>query len=135
MPGPPPRPPPWRYQIRCLTITAAAITCWLLLTPTARSGTNHGGRPQPAYLARISRQVFGPRWRVAACIAHYESTDGAWLHNGSNVGPWQISVYWHPQYNARRLAADWWYSARAAFVISHGGTDWHAWSTHRFCGV
>lgn len=91
--------------------------------------------PKPALIARISRQVFGARWRTASCIAHYESTDGAYLYNGTNVGPWQIDVSAHKWADASRLASDWLYSARAAYRISKRGTDWHPWSTARLCGV
>lgn len=93
------------------------------------------GTPQPARLAQISRQVFGPRWRVAACIAHYESTDGAHLFNGVNLGPWQINVVAHPLVDRRLVVSDWVYSARVAYRISAGGTDWSAWGTHGDCGV
>jgi len=95
----------------------------------------HAGRPQPVRIAAISRHVFGTRWRVAACIAHYESTDGAHLFNGVNLGPWQINVDAHPWVDRRRVVWDWLYSARAAFRISRGGTDWSAWGTHADCGV
>lgn len=113
-----------------LIIAAAGV---LLLTTNSHAATQ--GRPQPALIARISKQVFGPRWRVAACIAHYESTDGAHLYNGSNLGPWQVNVAAHRWVNARRVVADWWYAARVAFRISSGGRDWSPWSTRRLCGV
>lgn len=113
-----------------LIIAAAAV---LLLTTNAHAAA--AGRPQPALIARISKQVFGPRWRVAACIAHYESTDGAHLYNGPNLGPWQINVAAHPWVNAWRVVTDWWYSARVAYRISDGGRDWSAWSTRGNCGA
>jgi len=91
--------------------------------------------PHPRLLARISKVVFGPHWRIAACIAHYESTDGARLYNGVNLGPWQISVTAHPWVDRRRVVTDWWYSARCAYRISNRGRDWSAWSTHAYCGV
>lgn len=93
------------------------------------------GAPNPQLLAKISQKVFGSHWRVAACIAHYESTDGAKLYNGVNLGPWQISVTAHPWVDRRRVVNDWWYSARAAFKISSGGKNWSAWTTHSDCGV
>lgn len=104
-----------------------------LLTPitTARAA----GKPQPALIARISRQVFGSRWRVAACIAHYESTDGARLYNGVNLGPWQINVQAHPWVNRSRVVSDWLYAAQCALRISQGGHDWGPWGTHSLCGV
>lgn len=102
----------------------------LLLSTPARAGS-----PQPRRIAKISRAVFGARGRVAACIAHFESTDGAHLFNGPNVGPWQISVVAHPWADAHRLATDWWYSARVAYRVSSGGRDWSSWSTRRLCGV
>lgn len=79
--------------------------------------------------------MFGPRWRVAACIAHYESTDGAHLFNWPNLGPWQIDVLAHPWVNRIRVVSDWWYSARVAFRISDGGWNWSPWSTRGLCGV
>lgn len=88
-----------------------------------------------ARIAQISREVFGSRARTAECIAHFESTDGAHLYNGSNLGPWQINVYAHPWVDSRRVVSDWLYSARVAYRISAGGTDWSAWSTHGDCGV
>ena len=118
--------------LRYLAIILAAATV-LLLTTNAHGAVE--GRPQPALIARISKHVFGPRWRTAACIAHYESTDGAHLVNGPNLGPWQINVAAHPWVNARRLITDWWYSARVAYRISDGGRDWSAWSTRSLCGV
>jgi hypothetical protein len=79
--------------------------------------------------------VFGSHARVAQCIAHFESTDGAHLYNGVNLGPWQINVAAHPWVDRRRVVSDWWYSARVAFRISSGGRSWSPWSTHRLCGV
>lgn len=106
------------------------------LSPVARSGTRAAaGAPRPALIARISRQVFGPRWRTASCIAHYESTDGAHLYNGPNVGPWQINMDAHPWANPHRLASDWLYSARVAYRISKHGTDWGPWTTASLCGA
>lgn len=93
------------------------------------------GRPQPHRIAVIARAVFGRHARVAECIAHYESTDGAHLYNGPNVGPWQVNVLAHPWANAHRLATDWIYSARIAYRISAGGTTWSPWATHSLCGV
>ena len=91
------------------------------------------GRPQPALIARISHAVFGSRWRTAACIAHYESTDGAYVVNGPNLSPWQIDVDAHPWVDRARILRDWWYAARVAYRISSGGRDWSAWSTHGMC--
>jgi hypothetical protein len=120
-----------RHLIRWLPILCVAVL--LLAAPTARSGTR--SVPQPARLAAISQHVFGARWRTAACIAHYESTDGAHLFNGVNLGPWQINVTAHPWVDRRRVVNDWWYSARVAWRVSGGGRDWSPWSTHRLCGV
>jgi len=121
-------------RLRYLTVLLATLA----LVPVARSGTwiaRPTGRAQPARIAAISQQVFGPRWRVAACIAHYESTDGAHLYNGPNLGPWQINVAAHPWVDRGRVVSDWLYSARVAWRISSHGTDWQPWSTHRNCGV
>ena len=79
--------------------------------------------------------VFGARWRVAACIAHFESTDGAWLYNGSSLGPWQVDTRAHPWVDGPRMVRDWWYAARVAYRLSDGGRDWYIWSTHRMCGA
>lgn len=79
--------------------------------------------------------MFGPRWRVAACIAHFESTDGAHVVNGSNLGPWQVDWSAHRWADRGRLVDDWTYSARVAFRISDGGRDWSAWGTHKLCNV
>jgi hypothetical protein len=94
------------------------------------------GRPQPARIRAVSQQVFdASHWRTAACIAHYESTDGAHLYNGTSLGPWQINVPYHPWVNKRRVVSDWLYAARVAYRISSGGRDWSAWTTHQRCGV
>lgn len=107
----------------------------LLIAPCVRAGGRIRPVPQPAYIAQVSRHVFGPRWRVAACIAHRESTDGAFLVNGSMLGPWQIDASAHAWVNRWRLVNDWVYSARAAYRISDGGRDWSAWTVHGLCGV
>jgi hypothetical protein len=111
-------------------VLLAALT---ITAPTARPGT--WVAPQAARIAQISQRVFGPRWHTAACIAHYESTDGAHLYNGVNLGPWQINVAAHPWVDRKRVVSDWTYSAHVAYRISAGGRDWSPWSTHRLCGV
>jgi hypothetical protein len=107
----------------------------LTLITLTLTGTAQAAAPQPERIARISRQVFGARWRVAACVAHYESTDGAHVVNGSNRSPWQIDVDAHPWADARRLLTDWLYAARVAYRISNAGRDWTPWTTHSMCGV
>ena len=79
-------------------------------------------------LAQAARTVFGARAAVALCIAHYESTDGRYLYNGVNLGPWQINVAAHPWVDRKRVVSDWLYSARVAYRISNGGRDWSPWS-------
>jgi hypothetical protein len=86
-------------------------------------------------IAEISRQVFGPRWRVAACEAHYESTDGAHLYGSGSLGPWQEDVYAHAWIDRARVVQDWRYAAKVTLRLSHGGTDWSAWTTHQLCGA
>jgi hypothetical protein len=119
----------------CLLVTAAIAappaTAW---HPTPGWDS---GRVQPALIATISRAVFGTRWRSAACIAHYESTDGAHDVNGSSLSPWQINVTAHPWVNAYRVLRDWWYAARVAWSISAHGTVWSgAWrDTSALCGL
>ena len=121
----------------------AAVICSLaviaLATPLAAPAKPtpawSSGRPQPGLIARISRAVFGPRAATAACIAHFESTDGAKLYNRPNLGPWQIDVDVHTWVSASRVVSDWWYAARVAYRLSRGGSDWSPWSTHGLCGV
>jgi len=79
--------------------------------------------------------VFGARANLALCIAHYESTDGRYLYNGSNLGPWQINVDAHRWVDRSRVVSDWLYSARVAYRISRGGRDWSPWAVHGLCGV
>lgn len=95
------------------------------------------GRPQPVLIAAISRRVFGARWQAAACIAHFESTDGAHTVNGSSLSPWQINVAAHPWVDAYRVLRDWVYAAEVAYRLSSGGTHWSsAWvQTSADCGL
>lgn len=115
--------------LRHLILIAAAFV--LLLSSNALAAS--AGRPQPVLIAKISKQVFGPRWRTAACIAHFESTDGAHLVNGTNLGPWQVNEQAHPWVNARRELVDWLYAAKVAFRLSNGGRDWSRWTTAGLC--
>lgn len=46
----------------------------------------------------------------------------------ASFGLWQVNTLAHPEYEAARLQ-DPDYNARAAFVISQGGLNWHAWAT------
>lgn len=101
-----------------------------MFAPVAKAGV-----PQPVRIARISKQVFGARWRVAACIAHFESTDGAHLYGAGSLGPWQVSPQAHPWVNGHRLVRDWTYAARVAYRVSRHGTDWRSWTTHGLCGA
>ena len=82
---------------------------------------------------RVSKRVFHGRWRIAVCIAYYESRYELGAVNGANRGPWQINVDAHPWVNASRLTSSWRYSAKVAYRISAGGTDWAAWSTASLC--
>jgi hypothetical protein len=92
--------------------------------------------PQPARLAHVSQQVFGARARDAECIAHYESTDGAHLVNGVDLGPWQVDVRAHGWVDRNRILTDWLYAARVAYRISKRGTDWSPWpQTRILCGL
>jgi hypothetical protein len=74
---------------------------------------------------RVTRRIFGPRWRSAWCVTYYESRHTLSARNGSILGPWQISVRAHPWADPWRLTHSWWYSARAAYRISDGGRDWY----------
>lgn len=79
--------------------------------------------------------MFGGRASVAWCIAFYESRHTLNARNGANLGPWQINVVSHPWVNAQRLTRSWRYSAKVAYRVSSGGTDWSAWTTHSLCRV
>lgn len=94
-------------------------------------------RAQPSRgrsLQAIVQAVFGNRWRVAWCIAGYESTWRPWAVNGVNKGLFQISVTAHPWVNQARIL-DPLYNSQVAYRISRGGTDWSPWTTHGRCGV
>ena len=101
----------------------------LLTTQVARAAPPANVRTA----VRVSKQVFGPRWRLAACISWYESRDELAAVNGPNLGPWQINVQAHPWVNSVRLRRSWLYSARVAYRISAHGTDWSAWTTAGLC--
>ena len=79
--------------------------------------------------------MFGARWSTAWCIAYDESRRTLVARNGSNLGPWQINVTAHPWVKPWLLTHSWIYSAKVAYRISHGGTDWSAWPTASLCGV
>jgi hypothetical protein len=52
--------------------------------------------------------------------------------NGSSksFGLWQVYTIAHPEYEAARLLeAE--YNARAAYVISSGGTNWQPWTKYK----
>jgi hypothetical protein len=115
--------------LRYLSVILAALGVAVLARPA------WAGAPAPARLAQISRAVFGPRAVIAECIAHYESTDGAWMVNGPNLGPWQVNVEAHPGVDGARLLSNWWYAARVAYALSDGGRDWAAWATASECPV
>ena len=83
----------------------------------------------------VTRRVFGARWGTAWCIAYYESRHRLAARNGVNLGPWQINTTAHPWTNGYLLTHSWRYSARVAYRISHHGTNWTPWTTHRLCGV
>lgn len=114
-------------------LTATLVT-GLLLTNSVGALASRDAR-QTTRLQRVAHKVFGKRAGAALCIAHYESTDGAHLYNWPNLGPWQISVTAHPWVDRRRVVTDWLYSARVAYRISKGGTDWGAWATAGDCGL
>jgi hypothetical protein len=59
---------------------------------------------------------------------HIVSAPGPGFLPERSFGLWQVNVLAHPEYDASRLL-DPDYAARAAFVISRGGLDWHPWST------
>ena len=45
-----------------------------------------------------------------------------------SFGLWQVNTVAHPEYDeSKLLTPD--YAARAAFVLSQGGLNWHPWST------
>jgi hypothetical protein len=50
-----------------------------------------------------------------------------------SFGLWQVHIGFHPEFQPTELLkAD--YAARAAYLISRGGADWHLWSTHQAIG-
>jgi hypothetical protein len=78
---------------------------------------------------------------TAAAVAMAESGGDPWAQgdphgpsapspNGTSTsfGLWQVNHPAHPEFDPQRLLeTD--YNARAAFVISNGGTRWTPWST------
>ena len=90
--------------------------------------------PDYAAAERVTRRVFGSRWRAAMCIARYESGYELAATNGVNLGPWQINVPAHPWVHPWLLTHSWRYSARVAYRISDGGRNWTAWTTAYHCG-
>jgi hypothetical protein len=96
----------------------------------------------------LARQTGFPSARVdeAVAVAMAESGGDQWAQgdprgpsgpvpNGlsKSFGLWQVHIGFHPEFDPTQLlTAD--YSARAAFLISRGGTDWHLWSTHLSIG-
>jgi hypothetical protein len=81
--------------------------------------------------------------RIAAAIAIAESGGDPWAQgdprgvfqptpNGSSTsfGLWQVHAPDHPEFNpGDLLTTD--YNARAAYMISKGGTDFSPWTTYR----
>lgn len=47
-----------------------------------------------------------------------------------SVGLWQINLRAHPQWTREEMA-DPEQNARAAFIVSNGGTNWSPWSTYK----
>lgn len=98
-----------------------------------------GGRTMTLDQVReLARRVGFPDVDTAAAVAMAESrgyTDAENIHGPEphalperSFGLWQINTLAHPQFDERRLREPE-YNARAAFVVSAGGTDWSHWST------
>lgn len=85
-------------------------------------------------LREIAASVGFPDVNVAAAVAMAESSGVVDAigdrDKGDSIGLWQINVPAHPEFT-RELLFNANYNARAAFVISKGGTDWHAWTRFR----
>jgi soluble lytic murein transglycosylase-like protein len=84
-----------------------------------------------AELRELARRAGFPDVDTAAAIAMAESTgDPSARGAAGEVGLWQIHPPSHPEFDVSRLTEPD-YNARAALLISRGGTDWHQWSTWR----
>lgn len=115
-----------------LHLALLSVVLCILTVPTAA----HASAPRPSAVAKVSRLVFGRRWKAAACIAWHESRDELDPpHHNRSRGPWQIDPVAHPWVNARRLTRSWLYSARVAWKISEHGREWSAWTTARSCAL
>jgi hypothetical protein len=95
----------------------------------------------PESVPALIRAVFGERSRDALCVAGAES---GWEPLAVNVnddgaedrGVFQINSRWHPHVRDAE-AFDPAANVRYAHALSHGGTDWSAWSdtTRERCGL
>jgi hypothetical protein len=66
---------------------------------------------------------------IAACIAERESGGRTFVVSPTNdYGLWQIHNGGPAMFNP-------YVNARTAVIMSHNGTNWHAWTTHAACGV
>jgi hypothetical protein len=117
-------------------LATLAVTLVSALHPAHHQAHPHSRfTPNRAAAVKASKTVFGPRWRVAVCVAYEESRWELGATNVANLGPWQINTVAHPWADRWRLTHSWLYSARAAYRISDGGRQWSAWTTHGLCGV
>jgi Lysozyme like domain len=96
-----------------------------------------------AELNALALNVGFPNPALAAAVAMAESSGyphaqgdprGPFLSvpNGTShsFGLWQVNIPAHPEFSAQDLL-DPTYCARAALLISKGGTDWQPWTTFR----
>jgi hypothetical protein len=83
----------------------------------------------------ILHPIFGKHWQMADAIANAESSRNTKArnvnpdaHRSVDRGWFQINSYWHPEVSDA-CAYNAFCSARAAYRISKGGTDWSQWAT------
>lgn len=123
--------PGWRIVLACAAVTPRP-------GGGAARGTGGGFRPGTyswSGLEALWRAAGGPGWAAAtaACIAEHESSGESWqISPTGDYGLWQIN---RPSWGAALATLDPYGNARAAVIISHGGTNWSAWATRYYCGV
>ena len=86
-----------------------------------------------AALKSLWMSAGGPSWAAitAACIAMHESGGRSWVISPTNdFGLWQINGS-----HGAMASLNPGVNARSAVIISGGGTNWGAWTTHSMCGV
>lgn len=112
---------------------AIALAVVLLVVMVAVVADAKGGRySAPKYRPAVCK-VFGPRcaaaWRVVRCESHGRR----WAWSGADAGLFQANYAAHHRpgesvasFRARHARIRW--HIRWAYRLSHGGTDWSAWT-------